>query len=313
MRFQAVLYRFIRSNMHLLHTLYFFRNFPLFFQQLLISFFINQSNLIAFFRQTHICIVLPQQQTVLCPGGHHPIRFPVFLRHQIIDQHADIRFGTIQNQRFFSLDLPRCIDPGDQSLCRRLFIAGASVKLAGTEQAGDIFKFQGKRQRSRINTVILNRVCVPHDLRMFQSRYRTVHRDLHILRKRARHTSNIHFIRIKSFWFNKYLMTFFIRKTNDLVLDRWTVSRSGTFNHTGIQWRTVQIITDDLMRLFICVGQPAGSLFNLYILRISRERKRHNSFIAKLLFHFGIIDRISGNSCRCSCLEAEHLDSKLFE
>ena len=85
---------------------------------------------------------------------------------------------------------------------------------------------------------------------------------------RTGHTSNIHFIRIKSFWFNKYLMTFFIRKTNDLVLDRWTVSRSGTFNHTGIQWRTVQIITDDLMRFFVCISQPAGLLLDLYRLRI---------------------------------------------
>ena len=257
--------------MHLLHTLYFFRNFPLFFQQLLISFFINQSNLIAFFRQTHICIVLPQQQTVLCPGGHHPIRFPVFLRHQIIDQHADIRFGTIQNQRFFSLDLPRCIDPGDQSLCRRLFIAGASVKLAGTEQAGDIFKFQGKRQRSRINTVILNRVCVPHDLRMFQSRYRTVHRDLHILRKRARHTSNIHFIRVDALRLNKYLMAFLIRKPDNLILNRRTVARAGTLDHSGIQRRTIQIAADDLMRLRIRVSQPTGNLLLLDAFRIGRK------------------------------------------
>ena len=67
------------------------------------------------------------------------------------------------------------------------------------------------------------------------------------------------------------------------------------------------------MCFFICISQPAGFLRNLYRLRICRKGKRHNPFIAELFFHLGIIDGISGNSCRCSCLETEHFDSERFQ
>ena len=249
-------------------TLDFFLNCLFFSKNCLICFFIDQTNLIPFFTETKICIILSQQKTIFCTACHHSIRFMVFFCNQVIDQYSNISFGTVQNQLFPAFYLHSCIDSGNQPLCCCFFISGASVKLSATEQAFDLFEFQRRIQLPWIDAVILNCIGVLNNLCMFQSRNRMVHFILYIFRKRTGHTSNIHFIRIKSFWFNKYLMTFFIRKTNDLVLDRWTVSRSSTFNHTGIQWRTVQIITDDLMRFFVCISQPAGLLLDLYRLRI---------------------------------------------
>ena len=140
-----------------------------------------------------------------------------------------------------------------------------------------------------------------------------IHFFLYILRQRAGHSSNIHFICVKSFRFNKYLMAVFICKTNHLIFNRWAVSRSCSFNHTGIKRRSVQICPNNLMSFFIGISQPAGFLLNLYILRICGKRKRHYSLITKLLFHFTVINGISGNSCRSSCFKTEHFNPQFFQ
>ena len=145
---------------------------------------------------------------------------------------------------------------------------------------------------------------------MLQSWNSTIHCQLNILRQRRTHAPDIHFICMQSFRFYKYLMSLFICELNNLIFYRWAISWTCSLNNTRINRRSVQIITDDLMRLFICVGQPAGSLFNLYILRISRERKRHNSFIAKLLFHLTEINRTLIHSGWCTSLETTHFHTQ---
>ena len=89
---------------------------------------------------------------------------------------------------------------------------------------------------------------------MFESRYCMIHSILYILRKRTGHTADIHFIGVDTFRFNEYLMAVLVGKFNDFVLDRRTVARTGSLNHSGKQWRTAQIIPNDLMCLFICIS-----------------------------------------------------------
>ena len=45
--------------------------------------------------QPQVRVVLTQEQPVFGPGGHHPVRLIGPLRHQIVDQHADIRLGAV--------------------------------------------------------------------------------------------------------------------------------------------------------------------------------------------------------------------------
>ena len=108
-------------------------------------------------------------------------------------------------------------------------------------------------------------------------------------------------------------MAFFVCKTNDFIFNGRTVTWSGSFDHSGIKWGSVQVCADDLVCFFVCVGQPAGFLLNLYGFRICGEGERYDSFVSELLFHLGIVDGVSGDSCRGSCFEAEHFDSKFFQ
>ena len=108
-------------------------------------------------------------------------------------------------------------------------------------------------------------------------------------------------------------MAFLISKSYYFVLDGRAVSRSCSLDHSGIQRGTVKVCTNDLVCFFVCVGKPAGFLLDLHAFRVCEKRERYNSLITKLFFHLGIVDGISCDSCRCSCLETEHFDSKFLE
>ena len=69
--------------------------FP-FRQKTLIALIRDQSDLVSDRREALIGIVLTQQKTILRARSHHPVRLTVFLRDQIVDQHADIGVGPVE-------------------------------------------------------------------------------------------------------------------------------------------------------------------------------------------------------------------------
>ena len=148
---------------------------------------------------------------------------------------------------------------------------------------------------------------------MLQAWYGMVHFVLDIFRKGAGHSSDVHFICVKAFWLNEYLMAFFVCKTDGFIFDGRAITRTGSFDHSGIKRGSVQVCADDLVCFFVCVGQPAGFLLDLYGFRVCGEGERYDSFVSELLFHFGIIDGVSGDPGRGSCFEAEHFDSQFFQ
>ena len=218
----------------MLGSVNFFLNGFFFSKNCLISFFIDQPCLIPFLAKTEIGIILSQKQSIFCTAGHHSVRLMIFFCHKIIDQHANISLGTIQYKLLLTFDFHCCIDSGNQSLCSSFFISRTSVKLSAAEQTFNLLKFQCRIELTRIDAVIFDCISILYDFCMFKPRNRMIHGILNILRKRTGHSADIHFIRIKSFWFDKYLVAVFIRKTNDFILDGRAVSRSGSFNHSGI-------------------------------------------------------------------------------
>ena len=251
----------------------------------IISIFIDKSNLISDGSQTHIRVILPQNQPVLCPGRHHPIRFMILLRHQIVDENADICLRTIQNHRLLSLTFSRRIDAGDQPLSRRLLITGTSVKLSPAEKSADLLKLQGQLELVGIDTIILDGIGIADDLHMLQPLHSPVHGILYILRQGTAHTTHIHFIGILSFRLNKKLVTVLIRKSYHLILDGRTVPWTGSLDHTGIQGRTVQVLPDDPVGLLVGVGQPTGDLLSFYVLLRIGETERDDRLIPELFLH----------------------------
>ena len=212
----------------------FFLNGFFFSKNCLISFFIDQTCLIPFLAKTEIGIILSQKQAIFCTAGHHSVRLMVFFCYKIIDQYANISLRAIQYKLFLTFYFHCGIDSGNQPLCGSFFISGTSVKLSAAEQTFNFLKLQCRIKLTRIDAVIFNCIGIFYDFCMLKARNRMIHGILYILRKRAGHSADIHFIRIKSFWFDKYLVAVFICKTNDFILDGRAVSRSGSLDHSGI-------------------------------------------------------------------------------
>ena len=108
-------------------------------------------------------------------------------------------------------------------------------------------------------------------------------------------------------------MSILIWEFHDLIFDRWAVSRSCSFNHTGIKRRSVQICPNNLMSFFIGISQPAGFLLNLYIFFLICKTEWNNSLVSKLFCHLRKINRILINSGWCPCLKSSHGDSMTLQ
>ena len=225
--------------MNMLHSFLLFCDLFFFPENIFILFFAHQSYLISLFPQPQICVILAEEKPVFCPAGHHPVRLMVFLGHQVVNEHPDIRFRPVQDQHFFSQYLHGRVNPCHQSLGSRLFVSRASIKLPSGKQTFDLLKFQGRVKLVRINAVILYGVGVSHDPGVFQSGHRPVHFVLDIFRQGTGHASDVHFIGIQAFRFNKHLMPVLICKFYHLILYGRTVSGSCSFYHTRKKRRTV--------------------------------------------------------------------------
>ena len=66
---------------------------------------VDQSRLAAERRQPAVGVVVPQQQAILGPAGEHAIRLVDAARHQVVDQHADVRLAAVEHQRLVALQL----------------------------------------------------------------------------------------------------------------------------------------------------------------------------------------------------------------
>ena len=192
----------------------------------------------------------------------------VLFRHKVVDQNADIRLRTVEHQLFFSLHAERCIDARDQALRRSLLVSGTAVELAAGKQILDRLELEGRQKLSRVDAVILDCIRISHDPHMLQTRNSTVHGILHILRQGTGHAAQIHLVGVKPLRLNEYLVAGLIREFHYFIFNGRTVTRTGSLNRTGKQRRTIQIIADNLMRLLIRIGQPAGNLLLLYRFRI---------------------------------------------
>jgi len=68
---------------------------------------------------------------------------------------------------------------------------------------------------------------------------------------------------VASFRFEEKLMGGFIREFDHLVFNGGAISRTNPLNSPGVQWRPVQVGSNDFMRFLGGVRNPAGQLFHV--------------------------------------------------
>ena len=161
-----------------------------------------------------------------------------------------------------------------------------------------------------IDAVIFDGIGVFNDHTVFQSRDRSVHSLLNVVRHGGRHTVYIDFIGPPAFRFHKDMMAVLFPELDHLVFNGGAVSGTGTFNDARIYGRPVQIGPDDVMSLFIGIGQIAGDLVDLYIPGIRGIGEGDNDRVSRLDLHFGIVQCPAVHSGRGPCLEAAESDTE---
>ena len=70
-------------------------------------------------RQPAVGVVVPQQQPVLGPRREHAVRLIDALRHQVVDQHADVRLAAVEDERRLALQLEGRVDARPSAPGRR--------------------------------------------------------------------------------------------------------------------------------------------------------------------------------------------------
>src|SRR5204863_1914039 len=99
---------------------------------------------------------------------------------------AGAGLGAPEAARRPAADPLQRVDPGEESLRGRLFVARGAVDLAGEEEAVDTADLQRRLELLGVHEVVLDGVAVAGDLRVFETGKRTNDRVLHVRRQRGR-------------------------------------------------------------------------------------------------------------------------------
>ena len=140
------------------------------------------------------------------------------------------------------------------------------------------------RERKRVNTVIFNGVCAAHNFNVFKTFYRAVDLNLYLFGQRRRHSLQIHFFGVHTARFNKKLVALFVGKTDNFVLNAWTVAGTDTVNIARIKRRAVKVIKNYLFGFVVGVCNVTTNAVFTRITCLITER--HDYIVAFLHFHF---------------------------
>ena len=134
--------------------------------------------------QTLIGIVGPKAKAILGATGKHAIWLCYAVRGEIVDHHADIGLGAIDDELGQRQRGCGSVSAGHKALCSGLLITGGAVDLAGEEQSWHILRGKAGRQCPRIDMIILNGITGPQDASAFQALDRGDELFLHMQRQR---------------------------------------------------------------------------------------------------------------------------------
>src|SRR5690554_3875501 len=97
-------------------------------------------------------------------------------------------------------------------------------------------------------------------------------------------------------------------ETNDLVLDRRTVTRASPLYPAAIEGGTFKIIPDQAVRLFGRIGHIAAYLVSQLYITVERETLRW--FVTRLLDEPGIVHRPEIDTGGCSGFEPAEIQAE---
>src|SRR5215475_16048882 len=175
--------------------------------------------------QTLIGIVCTQLQTILGARGKHTIGFADTARDEVIDHYAKVSLRTIDDDFAALTRQSRSIQARKKPLRRGLFITCGAIDLAGQKQTTQSFCLQRRRQLTRVDVVVFDRISRTNEARTLQSWNRRDQSVLHVFRKRRGNSIRIDRVIVETFWLQKYLVPVPLAELHNFVFDCRTITR----------------------------------------------------------------------------------------
>ena len=265
----------------------------------------------AFAGETLIGVVGAQLQTIFGARREHAVGLADAARHEIVDHHADVGFGAIENDFIAVTGQRGCVETGQKPLRRSLFVTGGAVDLASEKQPAQTFRFQCRLQFARIDAIIFDRVTRTDELGLLQSGNGRDQSVLHVFRQRCRNAVRINGVVVESFRLEKNLMAVAFAEFYDLVFDRRTVTRTATCDLAGIHRRAMHVVANDLVR---GGNRARDAAFDLRIGdAFGQHRERFGRIVAGLHLDALPIDGAAVQPRRRAGLQAAEREAGAFE
>ena len=243
----------------------------------------HETDLIASPGQPLVGVVLPQHQPVFAAGSHDAVGLVGTLRHQIVDQGADVALRPGKDKGAFPFQLPGSVDTRHKALDRRLLIAGGAVELPCAVQSGHLLGLQGGQQGQGVDAVVLDGVGGPGHHGVPQARDAVEHLDLHLLRHGGGKALDVQFLGVQTHGLHEQLVAELIREADDLRLKTGAVPGADALDQPGVHGGPVQIFLDDALRL---LGGPSEPAYRLVIGRVLRGiGEGHRNLVPRLDLH----------------------------
>jgi hypothetical protein len=127
---------------------------------------VDEAELAARFGEAEVGVVLAQLEAVLGAAGEHPVGLGHAAGDQVVDQHPEVGLVAARRPGGVAAHKARSIQPGKQTLCGGLLVAGGAVELAGEEQTLDRLRFQRRLEAAGIEVVVLDRISRAEKMRL---------------------------------------------------------------------------------------------------------------------------------------------------
>ena len=256
-------------------------------------------------------VVLPVDEAVLRPGGHHAVGLLRALGHKVVDEHADVPVPPGEDEGFLPLDLQRGVDARHKALRRRLLIAGGAVELPRAVQAGDLFALQRGQQLRGVHAVVLDGVGRAGHLRVLQPGDGVEHFHLHLFGQGGGEALNIQLLRVQAHGLDEELVPGLVGEADDLRLDGRAVPGADTGDGAVVQGGSVQIVPDDGVGAVVGIGQIAHRPVFRGGLRGKGEW--HGVGVSGLHLHSGKVHAPAVHPGGCARLEAAQIQAQRLQ
>ena len=140
--------------------------------------------------------------------------------------------------------------------------------------------------------------------------HRTNDLDLHIERQAGGHAVRVEFMGAEALGLDEDLVRILVGKAHDLIFDRGTVARTYAFDDPGIHGTAVQVLPNDVMGLFIGMGDEAGDLARV-LLRLAEVGEDRDWVVTLLLLQYGKVHGAAIDARGGSCLQTTDAQGEL--